>query len=104
MASEGDVRSPGRLVIAAKNCRGCRSCQLACSFEKAGVFNPARSMILIERDLSTGHTAPMIKPVGCDLCGGKPACAEACKYGAISYEQGPCDEKIVVRPWRREEP
>jgi len=98
MTSKTEGKMPGRLVITAHNCRGCRSCQLACSFEKTGAFNPGRSMILIERNLSDGLVAPMIKPIGCDLCGGDPACAKACKYGAITYEEGPSDEKIVVRP------
>ena len=97
--AKGDA--PGRLVVLARNCRGCRSCQLACSFEKNSVFNPGRSMIVMERDLVDGRVAPMIKPLGCDLCGGDPACARACKYGAITYEAGPTQEKIVVRPWSK---
>jgi Fe-S-cluster-containing dehydrogenase component len=94
--------APGRLVVLAENCRGCRSCQLACSFVRTRVFNPGRSMIVLERDLASGRTAPMIKPIGCDLCGGDPACANACKYGAIAYEPGQSEEKIVVRPWGKE--
>ena len=89
--------SPGVLVIHPEHCRGCRSCQLACSFEKTGSFNPGRSLIVMERDLRGGRVAPMIKPVGCDLCGGEPACAAACKYGAITYEPGPSENKIAVR-------
>jgi len=88
---------PGTLFVQAQNCRGCRSCQLACSFAKHGVFNPGKSMIVLERNLADDRTAPMIKPIGCDLCGGDPACAKACKYGAILYEAGPGRQKIVVR-------
>jgi ferredoxin len=44
----------------------------------------------------------MIKPIGCDLCGGEPACAKACKYGAITYEAEASEERIVVRLWNRE--
>lgn len=86
-----------RLVITVKNCRGCRSCQLACSFSKVNVFNPAKSMIRIERDIETDHTAPMICPIGCDLCEGDPACVKACRYGAITCESGGGDYKILVR-------
>ena len=89
---------PGTLVIQADRCRGCRSCQLACSFAKSGVFNPAKAMIVMERDLELDHAAPMIRPIGCDLCGGDPACAKACKYGAIVYERDGTQSKIVVRP------
>lgn len=85
------------LVINVKNCRGCRSCQLACSFSKAGVFNPAKSMIQLERDVETDHTAPMIGPMGCDLCGGDPACIEACGYGTITCESQGAGYKILVR-------
>ena len=59
-------------------------------------------MIVMERDLKDGRVAPMIKPIGCDLCGGDPACASACKYGAITYERGTGQDKIVVRPWSQE--
>lgn len=96
--SEGVREVPGALVIQAERCRGCRSCQLACSFAKAGVFNPARAMIVMERALELDHAAPMIRPIGCDLCGGDPACAKACKYGAIVYERDETQSKIVVRP------
>jgi len=95
--TEGSPTISGSLVIRAENCRGCRSCQLACSFAKTRVFNPGRAMIVMERHLSDGMSAPMIKPIGCDLCGGDPACAKACKYGAITYEKGPSQEKVVVR-------
>jgi len=88
----------GRLIIRPSACRGCRSCQLACSFEKTRRFNPGRSMIVMERNLADGRVAPMIKPIGCDLCGGDPACAKACRYGALTYEAGPNDEKVIVWP------
>jgi carbon-monoxide dehydrogenase iron sulfur subunit len=88
---------PGTLYVQAQKCRGCRSCQLACSFAKHRVFNPGKSMIILERNLADDQTAPMIKPIGCDLCGGDPACAKACKYGAILYEAVPGKQKVVVR-------
>ena len=85
------------LVVNVKNCRGCRSCQLACSFAKVGIFNPAKSMIRLERDVETDHTAPMICPIGCDLCQGDPACIRACRYGGITSESEARDYKILVR-------
>jgi len=87
----------GHLVVWPERCRGCQSCQLACSFAKAGVFNPARSMIVMERDVETEHTAPLFKPIGCDLCGGDPACVKACKYKAITYEPQDNGYKILVK-------
>ena len=55
-------------------------------------------MIIMERDVQTGHTAPMIHPIGCDLCDGDPACAKACHYGAIRYERDGKEYKIRVCP------
>ena len=97
MLERGSQESMGSLVVEPLNCRGCRSCQLACSFAKYSVFNPAKSMIVMERDVQTGHAAPMIYPIGCDLCGGDPACAKACEYGAITYERDAKGYKILVR-------
>jgi ferredoxin len=53
-------------------------------------------MIVMERDVQTGHAAPMIYPIGCDLCGGDPACAKACQYEAITYERDTKGFKILV--------
>lgn len=79
----------GRLVVRPEECRGCRSCQLACSFARIGEYNPSRSCIELERDLLTEKTAPMVRTLCCDLCEGRPACADACTYGAITYEPAP---------------
>ena len=76
----------GYLTIWPELCRGCRSCQLACSFIRTKEYNPSTSCIVLERDLDTEKTAPMIKALCCDLCGGLPACAAACSYGAITFE------------------
>ena len=80
------MRVAGRLVIWAEQCRGCRSCQLACSFAKNAEYNPTQSCIRLDRDLQTEKTTPLILPLRCDLCGGQPACAQACTYGAIAFE------------------
>jgi carbon-monoxide dehydrogenase iron sulfur subunit len=84
----------GRLVVWPERCRGCRSCQLACSFRRTGEYNPSRSCIELERDLVTEKTAPMIRALACDLCDGRPACVEACTYGALSFEALP---RIEIR-------
>ncbi len=85
------------LVIIPRNCRGCRSCQLACSYSHHRVFNPAKSVIVLDRDLETEHTSPIIFTLGCDLCGGDPACIKACPYTAIIANTEQAGQKIVVQ-------
>ena len=85
------------LVIIPRNCRGCRSCQLACSFSKYQVFNPAKSVIVLDRDVETEHTSPVIFNLGCDLCGGDPACIKACPYTAIVENTEYSGEKIIIQ-------
>jgi len=82
----------GKLVIWPDRCRGCRSCQLACSFARTKEFNPSESCITLERDVATERTAPTIQALCCNLCGGSPACAAACTYSAITYEPVPMIE------------
>lgn len=77
----------GQLKISPANCRGCHSCQLACSSAHGKQFSPSESYIRISRDVETTDTAPIIDTLRCDLCGGEPACAEACPYGAIEFNK-----------------
>ena len=74
-----------RLRVIPENCRGCLSCQLACSFSRFKVFNPAKSCIRLMRDVETENTYPKIDSNCCNFCYGKPACVEACPYGAILF-------------------
>jgi len=85
------------LLIIPQNCRGCRSCQLACSYSKHQVFNPGKSVIVLDRDLKTEHTSPIIFTLGCDLCGGDPACITACPYTAIIPNTEYPGQKIVIQ-------
>jgi Fe-S-cluster-containing dehydrogenase component len=84
------------IVIIPSNCRGCRSCQLACSFARHSVFNPSKSVIVMERDAETEHMAPAILSRSCDLCGGNPACVKACPYGAMVGNPNHSDYKILI--------
>ena len=69
------------LVVDSDKCTGCRKCELACSFEKEGVFNPARSRIWIEEVGFPGIPVPLI----CHQCTNAP-CAEVCPEDAISLD------------------
>jgi len=76
----------GRLIVHPERCRGCRSCQLACSFAKTAEYNPTHSCITLERDLRFEKTAPLIQSLCCDFCLGAPACVEACSYDVFEFE------------------
>jgi Fe-S-cluster-containing hydrogenase component 2 len=69
------------LIVDSGKCTGCRKCELACSFEKEGVFNPARSRIWIEEIGFPGIPVPLI----CHQCTNAP-CAEACPVNAINLD------------------
>src|SRR5712691_552546 len=99
------------LRIHPEKCTGCLRCELACSYMQTGTFHPAKSVIRVSP--FEGHTsyAPYTctqcaegwcmtacpygtmfydpdtrKAFKCNLCGGAPACAEACPTAAITYE------------------
>lgn len=64
-------------------CTVCQICQLACSFEKTGIFSMASSRIHIPTAFMTslGGTKPAI----CRHCQ-KPLCMDACQVGAIKKD------------------
>lgn len=68
-------------------CNGCRSCEMACSLENEGVFNPRRSRIKVV-SLGTGIDIP----VTCQQCE-DPWCEKACPVGAIGIDKR---QQIVV--------
>ena len=67
------------LHINADKCTGCLQCEMACSFENYGTFATAKSRIKVFNFHETG------KVQKCDLCGGAPACADACPTAAITF-------------------
>lgn len=68
-------------------CSGCKLCELWCSLQHNGAFNPHRSRIRVV-ELGTGVDVP----VTCQQCT-DPACQAACKFDAIVYND---KLKIVV--------
>lgn len=99
------------LVIDAGKCTSCLQCEMACSFEHEGAFNPARSRIKVfefeHGKLSVPYTCTQCSdawcmqacPVGAikndislgakrvdaNTCVGCKACTIACPFGTISY-------------------
>ena len=70
------------IFIDYQKCVGCGQCELACSFENEGIFNPTISRISVARFYSDGVYIPVV----CQHCG-KPACERACPVGAISRDK-----------------
>jgi len=106
------------LVIDVGKCTGCRQCELACSYEHTGEFNPARSRITVfdfhEKARFVPYTCTQcdqawcmqVCPVGaitnevkCDLCGGDPACARACPTEAIVFTDVSVQGFEKMRAW-----
>ena len=66
-------------------CSGCKLCELYCSLQHNGAFNPRRSRIRVV-ELGTGLDVP----VTCQQCQ-DPPCLSACKFEAIVF-----DEKLKI--------
>jgi Fe-S-cluster-containing hydrogenase component 2 len=107
----GDVQKS--LYINADKCTGCLQCEMACSYENYGVFNPAKSRIKIFDFHHSGkkvpytctqcdeawclHACPVeaikvdaatgAKIVLEDVCVGCKVCTIACPFGTINYVQ-----------------
>ena len=71
-----------RVVADNDLCTGCLSCQLFCSAEHIGGFNPKRARLFIHRDAKIAMNTVTI----CRQCG-KPPCKTACDRNAINYNE-----------------
>ena len=101
------------LHIIAEKCTGCLQCELACSYDNEGVFNPAKSRIKVFNFHEQGRFVPYTctqcadawcmkacpvdaivinretgaKEVREDICVGCRVCTIACPFGTINYNQ-----------------
>jgi len=71
-----------RIVIDATKCTGCKSCELICGLEHAGVFNPTKSRIKVRGFDYLGFSDPLL----CAQCS-NPACVEVCPAGALTQNE-----------------
>jgi anaerobic carbon-monoxide dehydrogenase iron sulfur subunit len=73
------------IKVFSEKCCGCRICEMACSMEHLGKFNPRRGLLRVEinrlPELQT-VTSEIDLPVVCAQCEPAP-CADACLEGAI---------------------
>ncbi len=67
--------------IRQERCTGCRVCEMACSLEKEGAFNPQQSRIKIFQDRAEGLNIFSI----CQLCDPAP-CVVACPVSALKRD------------------
>ena len=100
------------LLLDADKCTGCWQCELACSYEAVGAFNPSRSRIKIFAFHDEGRFVPYTctqcdeawcmqacpvdaivvnaatgsKDVLANLCVGCKVCTISCPFGTINYE------------------
>ena len=99
------------LHISPDKCTGCLQCELACSLEHEGMFNPAKSRIKVIEFGASGRMVPYTctqcadawcakacptsaisvnsetgaKEVSNDLCVGCKVCTIACPFGTVNY-------------------
>jgi len=66
-------------MVSSEDCGGCGNCQLACSFFKTGIFNPASSRIKLNRVEGKERWSISFTD-DCDQCG---MCAKYCYYGVL---------------------
>lgn len=101
------------LVMVPEKCTGCMQCELACSYEHEGAFNPAKSRIKVFNYVEEARNVPYTctqcdeawcmrvcpvdaittdettgaKVVNDNICVGCKVCTIACPFGTINYNQ-----------------
>lgn len=66
------------LLIDPEKCTGCVQCEMACSYENEGIFNPSKSRIRV----FTFHDEGRFVPYTCTQCA-EAWCQQACPVDAI---------------------
>ena len=79
------------LIVDADKCGGCRVCELICSMEKFGEYNPEKSLIKVLKNQELNINIPVIR-IGCDFCG---ECVKWCFDEAITIVD--LHEAIITR-------
>ena len=78
------------LSIDPGKCTGCLQCELACSYEHTGRFNPAKSLIRV----FTFHSEGRFVPYTCTQCT-EAWCMQACPVDAIAINTGTGAKEVL---------
>ncbi len=78
------------LLIEASKRTGCLQCEMACSFENEGAFNPSRSRIKV----FTFHSEGRFVPYTCTQCD-EAWCMQACPVDAIVLNSATGSKDVV---------
>ena len=70
------------LVIDPGKCTGCKQCEMACSYENEGMFNPSKSRIRV----FDFHEEARFVPYTCTQCD-EAWCQQACPVNAITTDE-----------------
>lgn len=79
------------IILDVHRCKGCRACELACSFHHSNhrSFSPAMSSTRVSMDNDTAKITLSIDST-CDRCSGEEEalCVKYCAYGARRVVMG----------------
>jgi len=78
-------------------CNGCRVCEMVCSFSHGNEFKTSISKIRVFKVETKGEDVPVID-ASCDLCKGKPHCADYCPTGILRcVDAKPAEANVIDR-------
>ena len=91
------------IEIIPENCRGCRRCEVACSWHDPGPLNPRLAGINVMKLDAGRRDYPVINRECLERSCGKtdrrnaalqePACVRACLFGALRMKQREADDE-----------
>lgn len=79
------------LIVDGDKCTGCRICELICSMEKQGEYNPRKSYIKVMRNREMDFNIIALD-IKCDFC---DECAEWCPTKALRFVSW--EEAAIIR-------
>lgn len=85
-----------RINVIPDRCVGCRLCELVCSGEHFGVFEPSRSNIRVEMEGIPEIPVPKIKDT-CNACNGDPKCLKVCPGRVIIWDKEDVRKGIKIK-------